>query len=205
MKIFDKIFFGILIWLVLPASLFFVGLWGADAWVAATKVRYFAIGGIVLGVILNIIFLRKVISTLFELQNSTLALIYIFYSVFLLVFFLDMPFLNCILGIPAGVYTARRCTFSRRDNELAGRYFRQTAVFAAIISLITYIVSVTIVFSDPLNAKILTNLFHIKREITSSILFSILTGGGIALVVSQYFLTRYIAKIVFSLSEKNGS
>jgi hypothetical protein len=202
MKLLDKIFFGIIFGAVLPGTLFLAGWWGTFKVVPENQIFIYAFGGLTLGIIIDFFFIKKVISNLYEIQNTTLSLIYIFYSVCIFGFFMGVPVFNSLLGIPAGYYAAKRCLFLRKDIELTERYFKQTAIFTTVIILLASLVSASIALSDPFTAKNLKGMLNLNFEITKPILFYIIIGGGTILIIFQYYLTKFTAKIIYAFSEK---
>lgn len=202
MKVFDKIFFGIIFWAVLPISLFLIGWWGTVDRVPENRIIYFAFGGLLLGIILNFFFFRKIILNLFELQNSTLSIIYIFYSMCIFGFFMGVPIFNILLGIPAGYYIARRCTFLRKEPGIAEHYIKQVAVFTSIVMFVLCVFSASIALSDPFTPGSLKSMLHLNFDISRMMLFIIIIGGGAILIGLQYYLTKLTAKIIYSISEK---
>lgn len=202
MNTFDKIFFGFTFWAVLPIALFLVGWWGTVGRMEESRVMLFALGGLLIGIVSSFIFIKRLVTNLYELQGSTLGLIYIFYSMCVFGFFMGVPVFNLFLGIPAGYYTARRCKAMRKDHDFAERAFKNAAIFTTIITLLFSVVSASIALSDPFTAKNLKGMFNLNFDITKSILLSIITVGGAILMVLQYYITKFSARIFFDLSKK---
>jgi hypothetical protein len=202
LKLFDKIFFSLIFGGVLPVTLFLLGWWGTLSFVPENKIFIFAFSGFIIGIILDFFILRKAISNLYEINNSTLALIYIFYSICCLGFFMGVPIFNLLLGFPAGYYVAKRCIFLEREDVYTKNYFKQTTVFTVVIMFIVCIVSASIALTDPYTARDLTKMLGLNFEITKSMLVLTITIGGILLIVFQYYLTKFTALIVHQYSSE---
>ena len=199
MKTFDKIFFGLLIGAVLPVSLFFTGWWSTFKIVLENQIIIFALAGFVIGIILDFLFLRRVISNLYEINTSNLILVYVFYSLCCFGFFMGVPVFNVLLGILAGYYVAARCAYSRRDIIYTEHFFRQTAIFTSVIMSLVSVVSATIALSDPFTPKNIKGMLGLNFDITKMVLLLIIVFGGAVLIVVQFFLTKYTAIISYRI------
>lgn len=193
----DKIFFGFLLGAVLPVILFLAGWWGTFKFVPEHMVAVFAFSGLLLGVILDFFFMRKVLINLYDINVSNLMLVYVFYSVCCFGFFMGVPVFNILLGIPAGYYTAMKCIYTRRETAHLKYYFHRTAVFTALIITIVCLVSAGIALSDPYTASGIKGLLKLNFEITKTILLMIVVFGGIILIALQYYLTKFTAKFTY--------
>lgn len=197
MKTFDKIFFGLLIGAVLPVSLFLTGWWSTFKIVLENQIIIFALAGFALGIILDFLFLRKVISNLYEINSSNLILVYVFYSLCCFGFFMGVPVFNVLLGIPAGYYAAMKCAYLRRDIIYTEHFFRQTAIFTSVIMFLGATASATIALSDPFTPQNIKGMLGLNFDITKMVLLLIVVLGGAVLIVVQFFLTKYAAIISY--------
>ncbi len=202
MKVFDKIFFGIIFGAMLPIAFFIIGWWGTVGRVSEDKIFLFAFAGLAIGIILNFLFLRKFISNMYEISASNLIVIYIFYTVCCFGFFMGVPIFNILLGIPAGYYAAMRCLYLRKENVLTEQYFRHVSIFSSIIMFFVCVASAIIAFSDPFTAKNIKGMLGLDFEISKLTLLILVLIGGALLIVIQYFLTNMTAKLIYKFYSK---
>jgi hypothetical protein len=203
MKASDKIFFGAIFGAILPVTLFLTGWWSTFRIVPENQIFIYAFAGLFAGIILDFFFVKKLLSNLFNLKNSALILIYIFYSICCFGFFMGVPVFNSLLGIPAGYYAARRCIFHNTEKEIALKYFNRTALFSVVVILFVADASAMIALFDPFTSQGLKNMLGLKFEITQTMLVLIISMGGIFLIIFQYFITKTTAKIIYLRLLKN--
>jgi hypothetical protein len=198
MKTFDKILFGLIFGAMLPVTLFLTGWWSTFRLVPENQIFIFALSGLALGIIIDFFFIKKVISDLYNIKNSNLILIYIFYSVCCFGFFMGVPVFNSLLGIPAGYYAAKKCVFLKTEKENAEKSFKQTSFFTAIIISFISVSSATIALIDPYTSGSLKNMLNLNFEITKLMLLFGIIIGGLFLIFFQYYLTKFTAKIIYT-------
>jgi len=202
MKVLEKIFFVIIFGAVLPITFFLAGWWGTVGLVEENKIFIFAISGLAIGIVLDFFLLKKIISDLYEISNSTLVLVYIFYSICCFGFFMGVPIFNSMLGIPAGYYAAKKCIYLKKETDYAEKYFKQTAFFTSVIITLISIASATIALMDPYTAKGLKDMLNLSFDLTKFRLVTVIILGGSILITFQYFLTRYTTKIIYRIFTK---
>jgi hypothetical protein len=198
MKTFDKILFGLIFGAMLPVTLFLTGWWSTFRLVPENQIFIFALSGLALGIIIDFLFIKKVISNLYNIKNSNLILIYIFYSVCCFGFFMGVPVFNSLLGIPAGYYAAKKCFFLNTEKENAEKSFKQTSFFTAIIISFISISSATIALIDPYTSGSLKNMLNLNSDITKTMLVFGIIIGGLFLIFFQYYLTKFTTKIIYT-------
>ena len=99
-------------------------------------IAYWAMGGLVGGIVINAIFFRRWVRRAYQINNKILAAVYLFYSVVAVGMDMGVPVFNLALGIIAGVYSARRMHFAEADEEKRSRYFKKTAGFCATVMVL---------------------------------------------------------------------
>jgi hypothetical protein len=198
MKTFDKIFFGLIFGAVLPVTLFLAGWWGTFRIVPENRIFIFAFSGFAIGLIIDLFFIKKVISNLYNLKISNLILIYIFYTVCMFGFFMGVPVFNVLLGIPSGYYIAKRCISKGLEKTESEKYFKQTALFTMVIIFFVSVSSASIALIDPYTSQGIKGMTGMNFEITKTMLVTGIITGGILLVLFQYYLTKFTAKIIYS-------
>lgn len=199
MKTFDKIFFGIIFGAIIPITLFLAGRWITFVFLPVNKTLVFALSGLVLGLIIDLFYVRRVLSNLYEIPVSNLVLVYIFYSAGCFGIFTTMPVLNLLLGIPAGYYAAVKCIYMRREIFSSEDFFGHAAIFTSVTILLFSLISILIALTDPYNtAKKIKHMLGLNFEITVTALTLGVIGFGLLLIVIQFFVTKYSAKIFYS-------
>lgn len=153
---------------------------------------------LVLGVIIDVIFLRKWVRRAYLINSKALAVIYLFYSVIALSMGMGIPVLNFALGIAAGVYNARKMHLIGAGEERRHQAFKRTAMFcAAAMVMVCCLMALWAAVGGVMGSRFETPI--LSFTFTVPIFFVVVLTGGAALVLLQYWLTRLAAGVTFKL------
>ena len=97
----ERLFLMVVIGFIFPILLGLAGWWSSIPFVPEKSIIYFALGGFMLGVLLDMVFLRYWTRNALRLPLVWPALVYMFYSVGMLGFFMGVPAFNVVMG-PVG-------------------------------------------------------------------------------------------------------
>ena len=160
---------------------------------------YWALGGLCVGLIIDIVFLKRWVKKAYQMNSKILAALYIFYSTGVLGFCMGIPILEFPLGMAAGVYIARRMHFAGADEQTRKQNFKRTAVFcAAVMVLICCLLTLWAIAGQMIGYRFETP--WLSFTFTVPIFFAVVLTGGAALVLMQYQLTSAAAKATFRFS-----
>ena len=170
-----------------------LGTKNIDSWVLLSLVP---------AALIDIIFLKRWIKNTYRINGKILALIYLFYSIISLGMFMGIPIGALVLGIGAGLYSARKIQ-NAADARMPKQALRRTAVFsAAVMTLMCMLITLWAIAGKMIGYKLETSF--ISLTFTIPVFIAIVLSGGAFLVSLQYFLTSFTAKITFRLlSETN--
>ncbi len=187
-------FFGFLPVLLCVAAAGFVNV----IFLEEKGIAYWALGGLVVGLIIDTIFVKSWVKKAYQMNNKILAVIYLFYSVLALGMGMGVPIFNFALGITAGVYAARRTHFAGSDEEKRRQYFKKTAVFSAVVMvLMCCLITLWAIAGQMIGARYETPF--LSFTFTVPVFFAVVFTGGVVLVLLQYWLTRAAARVAFKL------
>jgi len=179
---------------MVTASIF----WGKEA------LGPWALWSLVPGVIIDILFLKKWVRNAYRMNNKILAGIYLFYSVVALGMGMGLPVLNFVLGIMAGIYSARRTHFAGADQQSRNQVFKKTAVFcAAVMAVMCCLITLWAIAGKMIGYRFETSF--LSFTLTVPIFFAVVLIGGAVLVLLQYRLTLTAAKITIKLLPATGN
>ena len=190
----ERLFLKVIIGLVPPTFLLLVGWWGSIPFVNEEAVKYFALGGLVLGIILDMLFLKHWVYKAYGLPVTWFVVFYLFYSVALLGFFMGVPIFNLVLGIIGGYYVGICLRYKDTTKEAVAQYSQRTAFFTAGVLFIVCAASWLMAYFDTSLAANIQGMFNINQEISRSSILTYAVFGGIGLVAAEYFLTRATVK-----------
>lgn len=159
---------------------------------------YFGLAGLGIGVIIDIVFLKRWVRMAYQLSSKVLAAIYIFYSVGVLGFCMGLPILNLVLGIVGGVYIARKMHIIGAGEEESKQAFKKTAFFCAVVMvLMCCLITLWAIAGQMIGSRFETAV--LSFTFTVPIFSVVVLSGGAVLVLFQYWLTSKSAKFAFKL------
>ena len=98
--------------------IFFLWFW----WLSLTLVKEEAIfllafAGLIIGVLIDILFIKRIVKNSLKVKYSWLMVITIFYHILILGFFMGVPVFNVIPGIIGAIYLAQRSKSESLSSE----------------------------------------------------------------------------------------
>ena len=190
----ERVFMMALIGLVAPIIGLLIGWWGSVPFVPETSIKYFALGGLLAGILADTLFLGRWVRKAYALPRTGFVLVYLFYSIGLFGFFMGIPVLNLFLGITAGYYVGICLRHKDADQPVVDKSAHQTALFAAAVMAVICIASLLIAYLDASLPANIQGLFNLEKTISKPVILAYSSLGGILLVVLEYFLTRATVK-----------
>ncbi len=113
----EGLFLAVVIGLVFPILLGLAGWWVSIPFAPESSVFYYALGGFLLGVLVDMIFLRSWTRNALRMPLIWPVLVYLFYSAGLFGFFMGVPAFNVVLGLVGGYYMGMRLRANNAQKE----------------------------------------------------------------------------------------
>ncbi len=195
MNRFDNAFGGIIIGIIILSLTLCTFWWGS--YLLDLDIQFWAISGIILGIVIDIIFLNKLLRRFYYLGTISLALMYLFYSIGMFGFFMGVPIFNIVLGIIAGIYIGRRMKVRRLKKEVFQKSLRLTAGFSFAVLLIICLSSAFIAITDPYTGANLRGMLNLSFEVTKPIILGVIIIGGALLLFIQHVLLMKAGKVAY--------
>jgi uncharacterized membrane protein YraQ (UPF0718 family) len=192
MKQSDKLLFGLFFGASFPV---FFGLVSTVIWFMFFQSYdpvWFLIDGLLAGIIIDAIYLKKLINNLFELPLWGCSAFYLFYNIVMYGFFMGLPVFNLIMGVIAGYYIGRKISYKNITSPQKELLVKKVCLFTALVMLLICLSTGFLALNEKTIGEELQHMFRLKFEVTKSIIIGIILAGGITLIVSQYLLTRLI-------------
>jgi hypothetical protein len=192
----DKIIFGSFLGAFFPFLLALIALGIGFYFFSERSIPYFFSGGLIAGIIVDIIFIRKLLPFLFDIPFWIFAGFYILCSIFLFGVFMGLPVPELIMGVAAGFYWGRRVgikgiAFSERENLV-----KKVPRFTSIVMIVICISSAYIALSEKTIGEELQGMFSLNFVPGKALIISGIIVGGLVLVIIQYFITRIVFKSI---------
>lgn len=195
-KVFPKVevlFLGAVLGGVFPILCFLIGWWSSVSILPEGFIKYAALGGLLVGVIIDVLYLKKWIVQAYTMDLKWLMAIYLFYSVGLFGFFMGVPVFNLLLGLFAGFYMGLRMAEEKKTQAEAEFVFRKTGLFTSIVLGIACVTAIVIAANDASTAANINGMFGMKNPLSIETILILSGIGGAVLVVLEYYLTHGIA------------
>lgn len=174
---------------------FIAGWWISIPLVPESWIFLFAFAGFLVGVIIDILFLRKWIQTVYSMKPIVWMMIYLFYSFGMFGFFMGVPVFNVALSLPTGSFIGGWLVYNGADSTRMKKIARYSALFTTSILAIVCAASSTIALVSSSTASDLQGMLGLR--ITPMMIIGIILGGGIFILTLQWWLTFWSVAIAY--------
>jgi hypothetical protein len=179
----EKFFLYFILGAVAPILCLLIGWWSSIPFVSEPQIKWFALTGLVLGILLDLIFLPSWVKKVYQIPWFVALVIYLFYQVGMFGFFMGVPVFNLFLAFPAGFYVGKRI----------GKNFQaefKISLFAATIMAVISSASAVFALTDKYTAAGLKAIFNLSFLPSEQQLWFLTLTGGVTLVILAYLLAR---------------
>jgi len=160
---------------------------------------YLGLAALAAGIIIAIVFLKRLVKNTYRISNFALAAIYIFYSICALGLAMGVPIFNFSVGILAGVYTARKMHHTNAGEKESRHNVKKTAGFSAVVMmLMCCLTGFWALIGGMIGSRFETPI--LSFTFTAPVIIAVVLASGLILSALQYWLTAKAAKIVTKLS-----
>jgi len=193
----EKWIIGIVLGAVPVIACFLAGWWISIPFVPESRIVWFALTGLLLGVLCDAVFLGRWIRRAYSMKIGVWMAVHIFYSIGMLGFFMGVPIFNVILSIPAGVLAGRRLALGAPDPGRVRREARRASVFTTAVLGCVCILSATIALASPYTAYDLQGMMGLSSPVPHLAIIAIIIFGGSFLLVLGWWLTVQSVKLSY--------
>jgi len=188
---FDKIVIDLLLGAAFPVFCF---LAAGTIWFYVdrneTVVLYYVVTGLIVGLLIDLRYLKGWIIRRFELPIWFMVALYLFYNIGMYGMFMGFPVFNLFWGIIAGYYFGLRINHLNLSQTQHPKIINRVAIFTAFIMTVICISSACIALAGNGVGKDLQMMFRLSFEVTKQMIIAISLIGGIILIGLQYFITK---------------
>ena len=190
-RAFDRIVLGVLLGAAFPVFCF---LATGTIWFYIDRneavVLYYVATGLLIGLLIDLRYLKGWIIRRFELPVWFMVALYLFYNIAMYGMFMGFPVFNLFWGIIAGYYYGFRINLLNLSQTQQYKITNRVAVFTAFIMTVICISSACIALAGNGVGKDLQMMFRLSFEVTKQMIIAISLIGGIILIGLQYFITK---------------
>ena len=201
----ESIAVGLVVGILCPLLLFILCWWSVAALVIyqvlpipESVITVAAFTGLVAGVVLDALYLRKWIAQFYSADMRLMVLVYLFCSVIAVAFFMGLPLGNIILGALAGVYVGRRQHHAGGSKELFPRPARTVSIFTALVTGLEALPIGLLALGEGMFAELLEQIVGLEvSAITGTVGIGLVGLLCVVLVAVQFWCTRTAAWFAF--------
>lgn len=139
------------------------------------------LGGLALGVLLDLTVLRRHLDALFDLGPKALGGLALFYSVMIYGFFMGMPVFNLLVGVIGGYLVGRKAALHGLSADRANRMARVTAMVATSILAVLCVATAWMALHEPTIGSQMRGMLGLPFEVTTPMIYATIGVGGAAL------------------------
>lgn len=186
MRRFENAAVGIVFGAVPVIACFLAGWWLSIPLVPESRVWQCALAGLLLGILVDVIFLRGWVRRAYSMQTWVWKAVCLFYSVGMFGCFMGVPVFNVILALPAGVFVGRWLAHSGADSAHMRKVARQVAVFTTSVLGLVCIASGAIALASRSTASDLQGMLGFQFPVTQVMIIGLILVGGAVLLALNW-------------------
>ena len=188
MRKIESVTIGVLFGAVPIIICFLSGWWISIPFVPESWISKCALTGLVVGVLVDLVFLKNWVRNAYSMKPIIWMMIYLFYSIGMFGFFMGIPIFNIALALPAGFFIGGWLAFTHAGFTQMKKAARQAALFTTSVLALICLASATIALANSSTALELQHMFRLPVQVTPAILIGIILCGGIILLFLQWWL-----------------
>jgi len=186
---------------IFPLLGLLLGWWGSYFAFPNASVMSTACIGIVIGLLIDLVFWRRIVN-LFSYSFRSLLAVYLFYSIGVFGFFMGVPVFNVVVGIVAG-YVAGRRLLDESDRTKREAMVITILFTTSVTLLLLCVASAILALRDPYTASNLKGMLALSFLPTPIMIGGLIFAGGLLLLLFQEART-YISVRMGMTPQKNN-
>jgi hypothetical protein len=199
---FEKLVLALVLGLIAPV-IGLMGFWGGAYYrLAERMIPYAALGGLLLGLLVDLFVLRSALRRAHQLDLKLWMAIYLFYSAGVFGLFMGVPVPNAFLALPAGFIIGGRLAWEAADGARVRAMAQRTAWFTTGVLALICIASAFIALMSPSTAYDLKGMLGLGFEVTGGMIVALILVGGAALLAFGWALTLISVRFSYTFLQR---
>ena len=176
-----------------------LGFWWTSYILLSEKwIPLFTIAGVLLGLLADIILLKRLIPRAYKMPITFWMVIFVFYSVGMFGFFMGLPVFNALLAVPAGFVIGARLASANADIAQVKKMIWGATWFTTGILFLVCAASAFFALSSPSTPDDLQGMLSLNFEVTQPMVIGLIVVGGILLLAFNAALTAASVRFTHS-------
>jgi hypothetical protein len=195
---FERLAFGLILAPLAPIAGLLLFWWSSYALLPEKWIPFAALSGVLLGLLVDLIVLKKMLERACQLGTSFWVAVYIFYTIGVFGMFMGVPIFNALLAIPAGFVVGAKLAARGADRLHVRQAAGRTAWFTAGVLAVICATSAILAWLSESTASDLQGMLRLGFEVTPGMILGLIVFGGLGLLALDWGLT--VASVRFSFS-----
>jgi hypothetical protein len=186
----ERMFLTIILAFVPPILLSLAGWWGSLPFVPEKSIMFFALGGLLLGIMVDLLFLRRWSRAVLSAPLFWPVLVFLFYSFGMFGFFMGVPVFNWLMGPLGGYYMGMRLRAAAAPREQVDKSATRTAIFVSGVFALACLASWLLAAFDPSLEANISGMFKLAAPLSRSMILALSAATGLVLIFLEYLISR---------------
>lgn len=189
-RVLGSVFFGFILFITCFCAGWWTGLALGSAEIGCTT-------GAIAGIVVDILFLKRIVSHMFTLKPIALMAVFGLYSVGIFGFFMGVPVCNAIMGVFAGWYVGRKAKLQKEDMPHLKTLLRRAVVFSTAVLAAFCVAAAWLALRDSTTAANLEGMLGLGFHLTQGMIWGIIIIGGVLLLAAQALAAKVAARVAY--------
>jgi len=185
----ERLFFTFLLAPPMPLTLFMGFWWLSYTFLPEKWIPYGVLPGLLLGILIDIVFLKKLVERVYELSTVFWLAVLLFYSVGIFGFFMGVPVFNTALAIPAGFVIGGKLAHEMVNGVQLRRTTVRTCILTTMLMALVCATSAFFALMSPSTPSDLRGMLGLNFEVTQAMIWGLILVGGLGLLAVNWLLT----------------
>jgi hypothetical protein len=167
-----------------------LGFWWASFALLPEKwISICALSGLALGILADLIILKKLITRAYQLGTVFWLAVLLFYSVGTFGFFMGVPLFNAALAVPAGFVVGGKLARETVDRVRLRSVTLRTCILTTSLMALVCATSAFVALMSPSTPSDLRGMLGLGFEVTPAMIWGLILVGGTGLLTVNWVLT----------------
>ncbi len=149
------------------------------------------VGGILVGLLIDLRYLKRWVTSRYNLSMTFVGFVFIVYNVMVYGFFMGFPVFNVFLAIMAGWYMGNRLSTNSTNLQDRKRIINRTALFVGATMIVICALSAYLALREESIGQQIRGMLGLHFEVTRPMVIGIIVVGGLALITAQICCIRF--------------
>lgn len=149
------------------------------------------VGGILVGLLIDLRYLKRWVTSRYNLSMTFVGFVFIVYNVMVYGFFMGFPVFNVFLSIIAGWYIGNRLSANSTNLQDQKRIINRATLFVGVVMIMICSLSAYLALREESIGQQIRGMLGLHFDVTRPMVIGIIVAGGLALITAQICCIRF--------------